>query len=150
MSGLDTLDQLEATQKVFEPQLPEGSAIAFLFTGIILYGATQVWWNSVIPQKRTELAKSKRDGDVKEYLDGLREIGDSVDQSEDERGLEKWLFADWIRTADKERTGPKPGALPFLKKAKWNSGDNPILVAFGAIMACVITSSLAERSQFLH
>lgn len=29
--------------------------------------------------------------------------------------------------------------------AKWNSGDNPVLVAFGSIMACVVAASIGER-----
>lgn len=126
--------------QVFEPQMPEGTMQGFLVTGGILYATSQVWWNSVIPIKREELLKSKREGDVKEYIDNLRNT-----TSEDEtRGFERWLFTDWIRAANKQ-SRVKPAALPFLKKAKWNSGDNPVLVAFGAIMALVISTSVLER-----
>lgn len=116
-------ETVEVVQKVFEPQLSQDSATAFLVTGGVLVAATQVWWNSVIPQKRTELAKSKREGEVKEYIDGLREMETATieEDGKGERSLERWLFADWIRTANKQRQN-KPGALPFLKKAKWNSG----------------------------
>ena len=65
----------------------------------------------------------------------------SEDFNNTERGFERWLFADWLR-ADKQK---KPAAIPFIKKVKWNSGDNPVLVAFGGIMAFVIAASIAER-----
>ena len=69
------------------------------------------------------------------------EILISEDVNTSERGFERWLFADWLRT-DKQQ---KPAAIPFIKKVKWNSGDNPVLVAFGGIMAFVIAASIAER-----
>ena len=43
----------------------------------------------------------------------------------------------------------KPAAIPFLKKAKWNSGDNPLLVTFAGMMAILLASSLSER-VFAH
>lgn len=125
----------------FEPGMPEGTLQAFLGTTGILLGAGGIWWNEVIPQKREEVMKSKRQGEIKEYLEDLIENENSTESSQ---GFQRWLFTDWVRQAKREG-GAKPAALPFLKKAKWNSGDNPVLVAFGGIMALVLASSLAER-----
>ena len=94
------------------------------------------WWQVIIPQQRTKLAISKNRGEVKEYLNDLKESTE-----EEKRGFEKWLFSDWLNKSNK----PKNAALPFLKKAKWNSGDNPILVAFAGIISFVIATSIAER-----
>lgn len=129
--------------QVFEPQMPEGTAQGFLATFAVLYATSQVWWNSVIPTKREEVMKSKRQGEIKEYIDNLR----NESSQEESRGFERWLFTDWIRQANREG-GKKAAALPFLKKAKWNSGDNPILVAFGVIMGVVISESFLEREAF--
>ena len=128
--------------KDFGAQISSETLISMVSVVGVLIFATNLWWNTIIPQKRKELSLSKNKGEVKEYLQTLSESSllDSEDSTEN-RAFERWLFADWLR----KRTEPKSAALPFLKKAKWNSGDNPILVAFGAIMACVITASFLER-----
>ncbi len=47
----------------------------------------------------------------------------------DGRDFERWLFADWLNKATNGKGGRrKEPALPILKDAKWNSGDNPVLV----------------------
>jgi len=67
----------------------------------------------------------------------------------DERKFEKWLFTDWIQQKSKKRRGipsvKKEPALPVLKDAKWNSGDNPVLVTFSILMVGVIGVSIVER-----
>jgi type II secretory pathway pseudopilin PulG len=66
--------------------------------------------------------------------------------SAEQKSLLRWFFSDWLDRREGRRGGKKPAAIPvFSQGAKWNSGDNPILVAFGGIMACVIAASLAER-----
>lgn len=65
------------------------------------------------------------------------------------RTLERWLFTDWLQKGSLGSTS-KPGrqkepALPVLKNAKWNSGDNPVLVASALIMAGVIFTAVTER-----
>lgn len=130
------------TVRQFEPVI--SAEVAYTMGGLtlLLTASAIVWWTQVVPTKRTELARSKaKGGEVRQYLDELQTAGESGD----ERGFERWLFSDWL----KKDKSSKPGALPFLKKAKWNSGDNPVLVAFGAIMACVIAASLAERASSL-
>ena len=143
MSSLPLNEMNLIATKSYEAQLSSENLIAIVSTSVILCVTTYFWWNSVIPTQRTKLAKSKRNGEVKEYLNELRASGtESVDAAD--RKFEKWLFSDWLNT----KQSAKPGAIPFLKKAKWNSGDNPILVAFGAIMACVIAASFAERGHY--
>jgi hypothetical protein len=71
----------------------------------------------------------------------------------DDRALERWLFTDWIEQRKAARKGrgdkragrQKEPALPILKKAKWNSGDNPVLVASALIGAGVLVSAVTER-----
>jgi hypothetical protein len=122
--------------KTYEAQLSSESIFAMITTSIVLYFAATLWWNSVVPTQRLKLSKSKRIGGVKSYLDGLKS-----DSEENNRKFEKWLFADWLR----KDPDPKSGAIPFLKKEKWNSGDNPVLAAFASIMFCVVIASVTER-----
>lgn len=71
----------------------------------------------------------------------------------DGRALERWLFTDWIQQRQAARDDnrakragrQKEPALPILKKAKWNSGDNPVLVASALIGAGVLVSAVTER-----
>ena len=118
----------------FEAQVDPEALKGLLVTSSVLVGAASVWWYQIVPAKRLEVSKSKRQGEIKEMLDEIKGSEDN------EMLVKKWLFADWLRP------GPKKAALPMLKKAKWNSGDNPILVAFSAVISCVIASSIAERS----
>ncbi len=47
----------------------------------------------------------------------------------DGRDFERWLFSDWLNRPTNGKEGRrKEPALPILKDAKWNSGDNPVLV----------------------
>ena len=46
----------------------------------------------------------------------------------DGRDFERWLFSDWLNKSDVKGGRQKEPALPILKDAKWNSGDNPVLV----------------------
>jgi len=85
------------------------------------------WFNVLVPAKRTELSLDKRnqdDGALGNYLTELKE------DNTDARAAEKWLLADWLTDSNQR----KAAALPFLPKAKWNSGDNPILAAAVLIM----------------
>ena len=88
--------------------------------------------------------------EVKEYLDDLKTdndtsvddldattmISDAQDESVgnvernegDGRGFERWLFSDWLNKPASKGGRQKEPALPILKDAKWNSGDNPVLV----------------------
>ena len=63
------------------------------------------------------------------------------------RAFERWLFTDWLRDNKSARKAgrQKEPALPILKDAKWNSGDNPVLVATLLIGIGVLVSAVTER-----
>lgn len=129
----------ETVPKIFEAQMPSmESLVGFGAILVTLLGAASFWWNVIIPQKRTELSLSKRKGSVNEFLTDLREIDENESML---KPFQRWFFTDWLR----KDTNKSP-AIPLLKKAKWNSGDNPVLVAFAGIMAFVVSASLAERA----
>jgi hypothetical protein len=134
-----------ASPKEFEPIMPDTGALIGIGAVIVFSAiATWVWANQVVPTSRTKLAISKRQGGVKEYLDELEQQGD-------DRPFEQWLFTDWLegRNATAVAGRQKEPALPILKKAKWNSGDNPILAATALIMLGVTIASVTERVSLL-
>ena len=121
----------------FDPILPETSTLVGMGVIVALCVAAAIVWNTqVVPVSRTKLALSKSKGDVKEYLDELRDADD-----DDNRKVEQWLFTDWL---DKSKTKKAP-AVPFLKKAKWNSGDNPVVVTAAMMMVGIVVASFTER-----
>eukprot|EP00977_Amphora_coffeiformis_P029432 scaffold40679_cov183-Amphora_coffeaeformis.AAC.3 len=161
--------------ETFEPILPDSSTLIAFGSIIVLSAlAFWVWANQVVPVSRTNLALSKKKGPVKDYLDELRaaeNLVNSIDvttinataasmsddassanvesrtpTTRDTRALERWFFTDWLQ----KDNGSKPGrqkepALPVLKNAKWNSGDNPVLVASALIMGGVLFTAVTER-----
>ena len=136
-----------------------------------------VWANSVVPVSRTKLAISKSRGEVKEYLDGLQVDAVALNQETaaietdqmgeepytdtdkevkpkvgDGRDFERWLFSDWLNN---NKSAGKPGrqkepALPILKNAQWNSGDNPVLVTAAIMILGVVVASVTERVATLQ
>lgn len=121
----------------FEPILPSTPALVGMTSVIVLcVVAAVVWSQQVVPVSRTKLALSKRKGPVKDYLDDLEEKGD-------EKPLETWLFSDWL--ASRNNSTRKEPALPVLKQAKWNSGDNPVLVTAAMLMVGILVASITER-----
>jgi hypothetical protein len=144
---------LPSASTTFEPIVPDTSVLLG-FLGIILVSAVAgwVWANQVVPVSRTNLAISKRTGPVKDYLDELREAGanTAVSNATDSgssggREFEQWLFTDWLEKPEKKAGRQKEPALPILKNAKWNSGDNPVLAASALIGLGVLVSSVTER-----
>lgn len=63
----------------------------------------------------------------------------------DGRDFERWLFTDWLNKPDAKGGRQKEPALPILKEAKWNSGDNPVLVTAAIMMLGVVLASITER-----
>mmetsp|Transcript_10399 Transcript_10399/g.20809 ORF Transcript_10399/g.20809 Transcript_10399/m.20809 type:complete len:231 (+) Transcript_10399:85-777(+) len=63
----------------------------------------------------------------------------------DGRDFERWLFSDWLNSNKSKGGRQKEPALPILKKAKWNSGDNPVLVTAAIMMLGVVVASVTER-----
>jgi len=132
-----------------------------------------VWANQVVPTSRAKLALSKSRGEVKEYLDELKasdpamniqsdaanevgannltmeqeELPSTVPQEGPDRNFERWLFTDWLQDNKSARKAGrrKEPALPILKDARWNSGDNPVLAASALIGIGVLFTVVTER-----
>lgn len=127
-------DEPASPAVVFEPVLPSETALIGMVSVVALcVVAAVVWNNGVVPVSRTKLALSKSRGQVKEYLDEIRDNPD--------KELEQWLLTDWIR----QEQPKKPPAVPFLRKAKWNSGDNPVVVTAALMMLGILVASVSER-----
>mmetsp|Transcript_66500 Transcript_66500/g.114296 ORF Transcript_66500/g.114296 Transcript_66500/m.114296 type:complete len:203 (-) Transcript_66500:275-883(-) len=133
-----------------------------IYSQIVVIGASlsafSFWWFVTVPNRRKELALEKRnksEGSLGGYLDELRsegtEVGDAATSESSAEGaainnskplrsraFEQWLFSDWLNqdSVNKER------ALPFLPKAKFNSGDNPIIAATALIMGTGVVFSI--------
>jgi len=131
--------------KEFEPILPDTSALLGILAIVLASAAaTWVWANQVVPTSRTKLALQKREGgEVNDYLEELK--ADKKLENGGERKLEQWLFTDWLEQKSAKTGRQKEPALPILKKAKWNSGDNPVLAATALIMAGVFLASAIEK-----
>ena len=159
----------------FEPIVPDTTALLGFGSIVVLCAiAAWVWANQVVPVARTNLARSKRNGPIREYLDELRlassnrrddeavvtfssnaTVATSAEtttattttatetrttSTKNNRSFERWLFTDWL-----EKAPSKPSALPVLKNAKWNSGDNPVLAATALIVLGVLATAVTER-----
>ena len=107
--------------------------------------------------------------EVREYLDGLRisnsETVDCVNATtpdvrkmkegvemirpnvRDGRDFERWLFSDWLNKPGAKGGRRKEPALPILKEAKWNSGDNPVLVTAAIMIMGIVLASITERIE---
>ena len=66
-----------------------------------------------------------------------------------DRAFERWLFTDWLDKPPSKGGRQKELALPVLKDAKWNSGDNPVLAATALIMGGVLVTAVVERVSSL-
>lgn len=158
-SGISDPDVLNNQLKTFEAVAPDNVTITgFALVTLLSIVAYFVWANEVVPVSRTKLALSKRDGTVRQYLDSLAAVDESEDSREngiekklfnanqDGRDFERWLFSDWLNNNKSAKGGrKKPSALPILKNAKWNSGDNPVLVTSAMLMVGVFIAAVTER-----
>lgn len=159
---------VQGSSQVFEAVAPDASFFVGIGSVVLLcIVAGSVWANDVVPISRAKLAISKSRGEVKEYLDDLKTdndtsvddldaatmISDNQDESVenvkrnegDGRGFERWLFSDWLNKPASKGGRQKEPALPILKDAKWNSGDNPVLVTAAIMMLGVVLASITER-----
>ena len=75
--------------------------------------------------------------------------GNKSSNNKDDRAFERWLFTDWLEKSPSTGGRQKPSALPVLKDAKWNSGDNPVLAATALILLGVVFTAVTERIFFL-
>lgn len=159
---------------VYEAILPPTETLVGMGLIVVLCAlGGWVWANQVVPTSRAKLALSKSRGEVKEYLDELKvsdpamkiqsdvanEVGASdltmeevqllntVPREGADRNFERWLFTDWLQDNKSARKSgrQKEPALPVLKDARWNSGDNPVLAASALIGIGVLFTAVTER-----
>lgn len=124
----------------YGPEIHPEQLYAFgAVTGMTAVGY-QIWEKVLVPQKRLELSRSKRGGEVKQLLDEIQD-------APSERALERWFFSDWLEA--RNGTQVKKSAVPFLPKSKFNSGDNPVIGAVAAIMVIGILSSSLKQAVHL-
>ncbi|CAE8589403.1 unnamed protein product [Polarella glacialis] len=107
------------------------------------------WWYIVVPNKRREMATSKRRGDMKEFLVELAAA------PADKRKGEKWFYDKYMREA-KLIVEPRPAGLPEatlafeadLQKALPGGGfwsfDNPVFVYLVAFAAFCLVQIVAH------
>lgn len=65
-----------------------------------------------------------------------------------DRAFERWVFTDWLEDNKSARTvgsRRKEPALPILKSARWNSGDNPVVVAAFLMLVGILLAIVTER-----
>ena len=112
--------------------------------GIVLAGTALpaiYWWRVTVPEKRLEISKSKKAGELKGVLDELAEENvEAGTPTSGEKRLERWLLTDWLRQEKR-----KEPALPFLPRSKFNSGDNPILAAGLLILLTGVLSAVVKQ-----
>ena len=75
------------------------------------------------------------------------EVSTASPSTTDDRAFERWLFTDWLQDNKSARKGgrQKEPALPILKDAKWNSGDNPVVVAAFLMLVGLFFTAFTER-----
>lgn len=98
------------------------------------------------PDGEPSLSLANVTSDSGQNTDGNQPISSTPETARD-RAFERWLFTDWLQDNKSERKGGrrKEPALPILKSAKWNSGDNPVVVAAFLMMVGVVFTVLTER-----
>ena len=76
--GTDPSTVLPSGQ-IFAPALPDTATLVGFGSVVLLSAlATFVWANQVVPVARTNLARSKQRGPVRDYLDELQELKEAV------------------------------------------------------------------------
>ena len=180
---------VEQSPVVYDAVMPPTETLIGMGVIVVLCVVVSwVWANQVVPTSRTNLVISKSRGEVKDYLDNLKESDPSLVMNEttinsssslmdtadnthgdvddvavdsieeqnpavgrtekkDDRAFERWLFSDWLNDNKSARKAgrQKEAALPILKNAKWNSGDNPVLAATALISLGVLFTAVTER-----
>jgi len=108
-----------------------------------------VWFYVVVPARRTELAKSKRRGEMKEYLKELAAA------PEEDRKSEKWFYDKYLREA-KLVSGPRePGVREAVEEFEGDlqrklpgggflSFDNPVFVYLSILTVFLIIQTFAK------
>jgi len=111
---------------------------AVLRDELVVLGAigtmTAYWWFVLVPSARVKLAKNKKSGELRAYLDEL---------ARSDRKAEKWFYSQWLAKIDPEtryllrddapastrrRESLEDVVRAARRAPKFWSGDNPVLV----------------------
>lgn len=127
------------------------SALAANGVVLVAVGAmVAYWWFGLVPDARVRLARDKKAGTLRKYLEELKE--------DDGRGLERWFYSEWLRKVDPETKFLLRDEAPVSenetdlervtrlakKTPKFWSLDNPVLVGTAlTIGVAALTSGTA-------
>jgi len=75
----------------FEPTMPVEQLTASAGVLLLTVVTGAYWWLVIVPSERASLAKAKRRGGVRSYLDDLEA------SPTDERQAERWFYTDWLQ-----------------------------------------------------
>lgn len=129
-----------------DPQFRIMQLFAIVASIVVPFAA---WWFYVVPNRRREIAVSKRKGEVREYLEELAE------SPEDTRKAEKWMYDRYLREGklvSKDRPAGMPEAVVAfeenLQEALPGGGfwsfDNPVFVYLVLILGFVATQLVSQ------
>lgn len=135
----------------YVPSAMDTSALAANGVVLVAVGAmVAYWWFGLVPDARVRLARDKKAGTLRKYLEELKE--------DDERGLERWFYSEWLRKVDPETKFLLREEAPVSenetdlervtrlakKTPKFWSLDNPVLVGTAlTIGVAALTSGTA-------
>lgn len=135
----------------YVPSAMETSALAANGVVLVAVGAmVAYWWFGLVPDARVRLARDKKAGTLRKYLEELKE--------DDGRGLERWFYSEWLRKVDPETKFLLRDEAPVSenetdlervtrlakKTPKFWSLDNPVLVGTAlTIGVAALTSGTA-------
>jgi glucose/arabinose dehydrogenase len=85
---LVVLSATTAPPVTFEPHVDPTALAAQLVVLGVTAGAASYWWLAVVPAARRSLAKEKRAGPTKAYLEEL--------QAAPDRPAERWVYGKWL------------------------------------------------------
>eukprot|EP00239_Pterosperma_sp_CCMP1384_P005976 CAMPEP_0197855932 /NCGR_PEP_ID=MMETSP1438-20131217/27534_1 /TAXON_ID=1461541 /ORGANISM="Pterosperma sp., Strain CCMP1384" /LENGTH=204 /DNA_ID=CAMNT_0043471195 /DNA_START=302 /DNA_END=916 /DNA_ORIENTATION=- len=86
-----TTSQVVSSQ-TFEPQGP--GVAQTLVVLVVTLAPALYWWLVLVPSERQSLAKNKRRGEVKEYLEQI--------EGDESRVMERWFYTDWLQQKGRE------------------------------------------------
>jgi len=134
-------------------ELSEPDLAALLPTAVVVILACAVpfavWFYVIVPSRRTDLAKSKKRGEMKEYLEELAAA------PEEDRKSEKWFYDKYLREA-KLVSGPRePGVREAVEEFEGDlqkklpgggflSFDNPVFVYLSFLTVFLAIQILAK------
>lgn len=153
---------LVAKVATFEPQVDPNVVLTQLTVLFVTLGAGAYWWKVVVPSERAALSRSKKKGELKEYLDEL--------EGDYDRPVERWFYTNWLQQRQRNKavgagdsnspslSEPRSGIdgspeLNLLKPSyktatpKFISFDNPVVVTGYFVFIMVVAATVQHNMQ---